>query len=339
MADRRTKGGKEFVAVDGLLYVSRFGPDEDLNTVFQRRLEIGEKYERATLVSIAPARLAVGRVGATHTIHFQQLREIPSEVPEGFVDIESKVFSLNAKDVYLMSGRIETLAATTTLEFSGIVRAVGPGDIGDINGLRVGDRVVVLAPNYSTTVERVPAWSAHKLLSGEDFATVTSLPVAYVTALYSLYDRACLRAGESILIHSGAGAFGMAAISMAQQIGAVIYTTVGSQSKREYLIRELGVPDSHIFNSRDDKFVKAINLATQGRGVNVVINSLTGDLLHASWRCISAFGRFIEVGKRELVDAGKLDMHVFLRNTTFTAFDIGDLFHHVEKYYRGILAQ
>lgn len=287
----------------------------DLNSVVQRRLGIGVQYEKSTLAGTAPARLAIGSVGATDTTHFQQLRDTSSAVPEGFVDVESKVFGLNAKDVYVMSGRIETPAATTTLELGGVVRAVGPGDV---NGLQVGERVVVLAPNYSTTV--------------------ATLPVAYVTALYSLYDRARLLPGESILIHSGAGAFGMAAISIAQRIGAVVYTTVGSQSKREYLIRELGVADSHIFNSRDDGFVKAIDIATKGKGVNVLINSLTGDLLHASWGCMSAFGRFVEVGKRDLVDAGKLDMHVFLRNTSFTAFDIGDLFYHDEKYYRDILA-
>jgi NADPH:quinone reductase-like Zn-dependent oxidoreductase len=75
---------------------------------------------------------------------------------------------------------------------------------------------------------------------------------------------------------------------------------------------------------------------TDGRGVSVVINSLVGDLMHASWRCVADFGRFIEVGKRELLDAGKLDMHVFTRSTSFAAFDITEMLYHKDEYYRSI---
>lgn len=128
----------------------------------------------------------------------------------------------------------------------------------------------------------------------------------------------------------------VAAIAIAQRIGAVVYTTVGSQAKRDFLIREMGMPDAHIFHSRDASFVAGVNKATAGRGVDVIINSLVGDLMHDSWACIAHFGRFVEVGKRELVDAGKLDMHVFLRNTTFTAFDLTELFFHEDQFYRDI---
>lgn len=222
------------------------------------------------------------------------------------------------------------------LEFSGIVKSVGPGDV---NGLQSGDRVVVMAPSYWSTMERVPAWCAHKMLPNEDFATMATIGVAYSTALYALKDRAYLRAGESIPIHSGAGSFGLAAISIAQKIGAVVYTTVGSPEKREFLEKELGVPSSNIFNSRDESFVADVKTATGGRGVHVVINSLTGDLMHASWGCVAKFGRFVEMGQRELADAGKLDTHKFLQNTTFTAFDYAALFHDEDPYYHELLIQ
>jgi NADPH:quinone reductase-like Zn-dependent oxidoreductase len=119
--------------------------------------------------------------------------------------------------------------------------------------------------------------------------------------------------------------------------GAIVFTTVSSAEKREFLERELGLPSSNIFHSRSERFVDDVKKATLGKGVHVVLNSLTGDLMHASWKCLGKFGRFVEVGKRELTDAGKLDMHVFLQNSTFTAFDLSELFYHEDQYYRDIL--
>ncbi|PHH80580.1 hypothetical protein CDD80_839 [Ophiocordyceps camponoti-rufipedis] len=321
----------EFVQVGDVLYVSRFAPALDLNSLFRQRLEQNEPVTTATLAEIAPARLSIGQVGMTDTMHFQQVAEPPSKPAAGFIDVDLRAISLNAKDVYAINGRVETRAATTALDFGGVVSAVGPG----IDHLKPGDRVVGLAPNHFGTTERVPAASVHKLLPEEDYTVLATLLTVYSTALFALRDRGHLRAGESILIHGGAGAFGLAAIAMAQSMGATVYTTVGSQSKRDYLVDQLGVPPGNIFNSRDASFVEAIKAAT-GRGVDVIVNSLVGDLMHASWSCIAPFGRFVEIGKRELIDAGKLDMHVFLKNTTFTAFDLSEFFYAEDAYYRNI---
>ncbi|KAL0265422.1 hypothetical protein SLS55_001389 [Diplodia seriata] len=144
--------------------------------------------------------------------------------------------------------------------------------------------------------------------------------------------------GESILIHSGAGAFGMAAITIAQRAGATVYTTVSTEEKAQLLVRELGLKREHIFHSRDASFVGDVGAVTGGRGVDVVLNSLVGDLMHASWECIANFGRFVEVGKRELMDAGRLDLAMFQRNATFTAFDLTELFWHDNQFYRDIWA-
>ncbi|CAG9942769.1 unnamed protein product [Clonostachys rosea f. rosea IK726] len=181
---------------------------------------------------------------------------------------------------------------------------------------------------------RVPAWQAHRLLPGEDTKVMATLPVAWGAALYAVRERAYLRAGETVLVHSGAGAFGSAVIRLAQQIGAEVYTTVGARKRREFLIKEMGIPEDHIFCSRDESFEEDIKKATDGRGVDVVINSLVGDLMHASWRCVGDFGRFVEVGKKELLDAGKLDMSVFARGATFTAFDNTEMLFHPDDYYR-----
>ncbi|KAI0444212.1 polyketide synthase-like protein [Xylaria telfairii] len=324
---------KEFVFLDGLLHVSRLEPHTAINDSFRRysrKEQVSDGQLR--LGSAGPARLAIGRVGTTDTIHFQQLREPHKAPPRGYIDVQVKAVSLNAKDIYTLSGRIETRTGTAAIELGGVVVAVGPGV-----DLTPGDRVLVVTPNNFSTIERVPAWTAYKLLPEEDYGVVASLPTIYCAALYAIRDRAQLRSGETILIHSGAGAFGLAAIALARRAGAIVYTTVGSTKKRDFLIN-LGVPDAHIFNSRDDSFADSLKELMKGRGVDVVINSLTGDLMHASWGCLAPFGRFIEVGKRELVDDGVLDMRVFSRNATFAAFDLTDMFFQNDEYYKSVVA-
>ncbi|KAL8735750.1 MAG: hypothetical protein Q9166_000613 [cf. Caloplaca sp. 2 TL-2023] len=321
---------KVFVSKYGLLHVRRFVPDNGLNGRFSQRRN--QQPCDMTLEAAAPARLAIKMIGNMDTIYFQQESEVGGEIPEGLVDIDVKAVSLNAKDIYVLSGKVETRKGTSAIEFSGVVKATAK----DVEDLQPGDRVCVLAPNCFRMTERVPAWACHKILPHESFEIMPTLPVIYGTALYALDDRAHLRAGETILIHSGAGAFGQATIALAQQRGATVFTTVSTTDKKDFLVRDLGLPRENIFQSRDDSFVQGIMSATKGKGVDVVVNSLTGDLLHASWRCCANFGRFVEVGKRDIVDAGKLDMDVFFRNVTFTAFDLTELFYHEDQFYKDI---
>ena len=89
----------------------------------------------------------------------------------------------------------------------------------------------------------------------------------------------------------------------------------------------MGLEPANVFNSRDVSFLPGVLQATSGKGVDVVLNSLTSDLLHASWRCSSSFGRFVEIGKLDLIGAGKLEMDQFLKNATFTIFDMSNLYH------------
>ena len=328
---------KEFIQKDDMLHISRFVPDDNVNTLFSRRMEPtgGERPDQVQMTKLKdalPAKLTLGKVGLLSSIYFQEVSEKTIAPPEGFIDVDVKAVSVNAKDVYTMYGRVETQESSLSLEFGGVVKAVGPN-----SDFAVGDRVVALAPNHWYTTERVPVSSVCKIKSEEDFSTMAALPVVYCTAIYALQNRANLQAGESVLIHAGAGAFGIAAISLAQSMGATVYTTAGSASKRQFLMEEFGLPESHIFNSRDTSFASEVMKATGGEGVDVIVNSLIGDLLHDSWDCIADFGRFVEIGKKDLVDAGKLDMRVFLRNATFTAFDLSELFYNKTQRQSKIL--
>lgn len=111
---------------------------------------------------------------------------------------------------------------------------------------------------------------------------------------------------------------------------------MGSDSKREFLTSSFAIPPSHIFSSRDATFLSGILAATAGKGVDVVLNSLTGELLHESWKVLAEFGTFVEIGKRDISDGGMLDMATFKRGTTFTAFDLTDLFWSTNKTQRRV---
>ena len=115
---------------------------------------------------------------------------------------------------------------------------------------------------------------------------------------------------------------GQAALQLAKNIGAEIFVTVGSTEKRRLLIDEYDIPEDHIFNSRDTTFAKGILRITNGRGVDVVLNSLAGEALRKTWECIAMFGRFIEVGKKDILANSGLEMMPFLRNVTFASVNL-----------------
>lgn len=146
-----------------------------------------------------------------------------------------------------------------------------------------------------------------------------------MTAWYSLVDIARLQKGEKILIHAAAGATGQVAVQVAQMLGAEVFATVGYEHKKQLLMDEYGVPASNIFYSRDLSFVHGIQQATDGYGVDVVLNSLTGDGLRSSWECVAPYGRFIEIGKADIHSNASLPMASFSMNRTFTAVDMRGL--------------
>ena len=118
------------------------------------------------------------------------------------------------------------------------------------------------------------------------------------------------------------GGVGQAAIMLAQNVGAEIFVTVGSEEKRQRLMATYSIPEDHILNSRNASFAKDVMDATGGKGVDVVLNSLAGPLLAASWNCIAAFGRFIEIGKRDLELNKSLHMGPFVRSASFASLDL-----------------
>ncbi|KAI0533438.1 hypothetical protein GGR58DRAFT_506361 [Xylaria digitata] len=135
-----------------------------------------------------------------------------------------------------------------------------------------------------------------------------------------------LSKGESIPIQSAIGSLGMAVIQIAQHIGAKIYATMGTDDKRKVLTKEFGIPPDRIFNSRTLSMVKDILQATRQQGLDVILNSIGGDLMHETPRCIAPLGRFIDVGRTDVLGGARLGLEVFERNATSPSFDTGLLY-------------
>lgn len=258
-------------------------------------------------------------------------------LPPGAVRVRVEAAGLNSKDVIVSMGllgvTISEDAQTQDLplgcEAAGVVTAVGASALSE-HGLDVGDRVVVFAPQagcFSAEIN-VDARLCARIPERMSMCEAAGLPCIFTTVLRGLADKAGLAPGQTVLVHSGAGGVGLAALQVAQHLGlalANIYATAGSDEKRAFLAEQQGLPPGNIFSSRDDSFVDGIMAATRGRGVDVVLISLSGNLLHASWGCVAASGTFVELGKRDVNARGRLAMAPFDDNRSFVAVDMARL--------------
>lgn len=164
----------------------------------------------------------------------------------------------------------------------------------------------------------------------EDAATV---PCAYSTCYYGLYVKTKMNKGDKILIHSGTGAVGQAAIHLALHEGCEVFTTVGTPEKRQFIRKTFpSIPEDHIGNSRDTSFEQMIFRQTKGRGVDIVLNSLAEEKLQASIRCLAKGGRFLEIGKFDFIANNMLDLPIFSKGITFYSVMLDNLFSSTEEH-------
>ncbi len=232
------------------------------------------------------------------------------------VEIRVRASGLNFRDVLTALGMLPARAATPGAECAGTIVRVGSA----VRGWKAGDDVLAFAPSSLQTFVNVPAEFVARKPASMTFADAAGIPVAFLTALYGLDRLARLSAGQSILIHAAAGGLGMAAVQLAMRAGAEVFATAGSPEKREFL-RQLGV--RHIFDSRSLAFREEVLEATGGRGVDVVLNSLAGDFIRASFDVIAENGCFLEVGKRGIWSAEQVA--ALGKNIRYFPFDLGDV--------------
>ncbi|VVC31174.1 Hypothetical protein CINCED_3A017392, partial [Cinara cedri] len=197
-----------------------------------------------------------------------------------------------------------------------------------------GERVMGLVGSkaLSNLIECDPyfLWKVPDPWSLEDAATV---PVVYGTALYSFVISGRIKRGDSVLIHAGSGGVGQAAINLALFYGCEVFTTVGTPEKKEFIKTHFPlIPESHIGNSRDTSFEQMIMMETNGKGVDMVLNSLSDEKLLASVRCLATGGRFLEIGKFDLANNIMLGMESFLKDISFHGVMLDTLFTSAAKF-------
>ncbi|AKH85658.1 hypothetical protein AA958_29290 [Streptomyces sp. CNQ-509] len=235
----------------------------------------------------------------------------------GQVEIEVTAAGLNFSDVLKALETYPGAKGVVPLgaECAGRVVAVGEG----VTRHRVGDRVIAVGAHsmaaFTTVVEELVAPAPLSL--GEDEAA--AVPIAFLTAVHALERLARLRRGETVLIHSATGGVGLAALQVARRRGARVYATAGTEEKRE-LLRGLGV--EHAMDSRTLAFADEITERTGGRGVDVVLNSATGEALVRSLRLLAPGGRFVEIGKRDVYANSHIGLELFKDNRALFAVDL-----------------
>nr|AUO14846.1 Malonyl CoA-acyl carrier protein transacylase [Amycolatopsis sp.] len=230
------------------------------------------------------------------------LRPAPPEpLAPGQVRVAVRAAGVNFRDVLIALGMYPDPAAVLGSEAAGVVTEVAP----DITGLEPGDRVFGLFTGAFGPAATTDARLLVKVPDGWTFAQAASVPVAFVTAYYALFDLGGLEAGQSVLVHAAAGGVGMAAVQLARWKHAEVFATA-SPAKQD-AVRALGV--EHIASSRD------LGFATRFRPVDVVLNSLTGPFTDASLGLLKPGGRFLEMGKTDLRDP---------EGVTYLPFDLGD---------------
>jgi 4-hydroxyphenylalkanoate synthase len=241
-------------------------------------------------------RLSAGAGGTLEGLVIQPCPQAQAPLQAGQVRLAVAAAGVNFRDVMAALGMYPGRAPVLGAEGAGVVVETGP----EVAGVAVGDAVMGLIDGTGPLAV-VDQQLLVKVPRGWSFAQAAGMPVAFLTALYGLADLAAIRAGESVLIHAATGGVGMAAVQLARQRGVEVFVTA-SRSKWDTL-RTMGFDEDHIGDSRTLSFEEKFLSVTEGRGVDVVLNSLAGEFVDASLRLLVRGGRFLEMGKTDIRDA------------------------------------
>lgn len=311
----RTNYEPEFMEMDGILHVTRVKSSKSLSD----DLHAASLPRQSAIKSLRDAgnvKLAYKMPGLLETLHWSDSDEhLEQPILPHEVQVRVDAIGMNFRDCEIALGKDPKTAFGQ--ECAGTVTRTG-----GLAGFQPGDRVVAFGPGKFKTTVRCENNAICKIPEALSMTEAASIPAQFGTAWQATVEIARLQRGESILIHAGAGGTGQAAIQIAQYIGAEVYATTSTQEKKRILIDIFGIPANHIFYSRDTSFAEAVIRQTNGRGVDVVVNTLPGEILLASWECVANYGRLVDVGYRDSASSSmSLPMAQPGRQASFTYFD------------------
>lgn len=276
--------------------------------------------ERRTAVIDHPdggMRLQIRAHGEPETMELVAFQRTPPGLGE--IEVGVTASGVSFADVLLAVGRSPGADGDSQqlgMDFAGVVSAVGP----DVTTHRVGDHVGGISQKGGwATFVTCDALSAAPLPPGLADHRAAAVSTGYAIAWYGLHDQARIVNGERVLIHSAAGSVGQAAIAIARAAEAEIFATAGSDDRRE-LLRDMGI--EHVYESRSTEFADQIRRDTDGAGVDIVLNSLTGAAQRAGLEVLSIGGRFVEIGKHDVYANSQVGLFPFRRNLTFHYVDL-----------------
>ena len=216
------------------------------------------------------------------------------------------------------------------LECSGVVSALGPG----VTEFAVGDEVIGYGDSLFGRYRCLPLAQVARKPLNIGLHEAAAIPLAYLTAYYGLVEYGVLKQGERVLIHSASGGVGQAALAIARYCGAEIFATAGSGEKREFL-RSSGI--RHVMDSRSRDFARRVMEATDGQGVDLVLNSLSGEFIDLGLSVLAPHGRFVELGLRDIVENRPLGLQIFQKGITFKALQVSSGIPGLGKVLRRIV--
>jgi acyl transferase domain-containing protein/NADPH:quinone reductase-like Zn-dependent oxidoreductase/NADP-dependent 3-hydroxy acid dehydrogenase YdfG/acyl carrier protein len=241
------------------------------------------------------------------------------------IEIAVGAAGLNFRDVLWAMGMLPEEAlehgfagATIGMECAGTVTRVGSA----VRDLSVGDRVMGFASSTFASHVTTRADGIGRLPANVSLAEGATIPTTFITAWYALHELARLRPGETVLIHGAAGGVGLAALQIAKYLGATVFATAGAADKQR-LVRDMGA--DHVMSSRSLAFADEVMALTGGTGVDVVLNSLAGEAITRGLQILRPFGRFLEIGKRDLYGNSRIGLRPFRQNLSYFGIDADTL--------------
>ncbi|MFD4673748.1 SDR family NAD(P)-dependent oxidoreductase [Lentzea sp. NPDC058450] len=279
---------------------------------------------RANTGTIAPAPDGPWRLDFTTAGTVDNLTPIswpPAAAPleAGEVRIAIRAAGVNFRDVMNVLGMYPGDAGIMGLEGAGVVTEIGAG----VTDLAPGDRVMGMFNAAFAPVVVADRRKVCPIPDGWSFTQAAGAPLVFLTALYALDDLGGLKSGEKILVHAAAGGVGMAATQIAQHLGAEVFGT--ASTGKQDVLRAAGLADDHIASSRTTDFEHEFTISTDGHGVDVVLNALSGEFVDASMRLVAQGegGRFLEMGKTDVRDPAEVDRRHGVAYTAFDLFEAG----------------
>ncbi|KAK4159042.1 reducing polyketide synthase FUB1 [Cladorrhinum sp. PSN259] len=307
---------EEYAERDGLICINRIIEADYVNDDVHRR-SVRPPPEMQPLDPVRPVRLTIGSPGLLDTLQFvDDDLDTAEPLGSGEVEVDVRAVGMNLLDVATALAQVAN--ESLGFECAGVVRRAGAR-----SRFRPGDRIFAACFNAYRTIARTPDELAERMPSDMSFTAAAGLPISYAVCYHALFNVARVRPSGTVLVHHGARTVGHAAIRLAQYAGADVFTTVGTPDKRAFVAATFGLADDHILPSRDPAASSlALMRATCGLGVDVVLNSASGETLRAAWACLAPFSRFIELGDKDILDRASLPMAPFGRSATFARVDM-----------------